>query len=425
MVEAPVGESSPASVKGDKNFNRLWYGLATSQLGSAIGMVALPIVAVSILGASTFEVAILSGASAVTVALLAFPMGSVVEVRRKRPVMITADLVRFVALASVPLAGYLGLLSFVQLCLVAVANAVGQIGFQAASQAHLKNLVSREALVDANGRLESTQWLSLTVGPSLGGALVGVAGAFLGFLVNSVAFVVSAVSVRRIPKPEPSPRGNLSGQDRRAALTGGLRFVRSHAQLRFMLLSWLGFAAGVGMLSPVTITFLLNDLSFSPFEYGLILGLPSIGGFLGARLARRASKTSGIRRTVVFSSLLRAPWQFLIPLASPGMPGLVLCLVGTFGVLFFSGLCNSSMAAFRAMETPDGLMSRVSTLWSFTTTVGQPLFILLGGVIGTTIGARSGIVIAACVMLGSSFITLPVLRTPQTPTASTEGTEPA
>ncbi|TDC10476.1 hypothetical protein E1267_04570 [Nonomuraea longispora] len=72
-------------MRGHADFRRLWSGSAVSQSGSAMGMVALPVVAVTVLEASAFEVALLSALTAVATALLAFPLGRHVEFRRKRP----------------------------------------------------------------------------------------------------------------------------------------------------------------------------------------------------------------------------------------------------------------------------------------------------------------------------------------------------
>lgn len=407
------------TVRGDPNFQRLWAGLAVSQFGSAIGMVALPVIAVLTLGASTLQVSFLVATTAITIALLAFPMGTYVEQRRKRPVMISADCLRFAALASIPLTGYLGYLSFAQLYIVGGLNAIGQIAFQAASQAHLKALVSATRIVDANGRLESTQWLSLTVGPSVGGGLVGALGPLGALIADSLSFVVSAVAIRSIRKPEPLPAHVEATESRRDKILGGYKYVSSHPQLRWMFGSWVGFAAAVGMMSPVSILYFLKDLNFSAWQYGIILGLPSMGGFLGARLARRWASRLGLLRVVVGASLLRAPWQFLIPIAKPGSFALILCLIGTFGVLLFSGMANSAMGSFRTLNTPSHLMARVSTLWSFSTTAGQPVFILIGGLLASTIGNRLTLVIAAALMLTSSALVTLALR------AAREGEGPA
>ena len=408
MAHGPTERGSGAgSVRGDADFGRLWAGLAVSQVGSAVGMVALPVVAVVVLHASTAQVAVLAGVTSVTVALLAFPLGAAVEHRRKRPVLVAADVLRFGSLGSVPLAGSLGVLTLGQLYLVGVVNAAGQVAFQAASQAQLKALVGAERIIDANGRLESTQWLSLTVGPSVGGLLIGVLGALAGTLVDAVSFLASAVAVGRLRRPEPAPPAPPVGASRRSEPLGGLAFAVRHPGLRWVLLSWLAFAGAVALSAPVSVVYYLRVLHFEAWQYGLLLGLPSLGGFLGARAARHLAGRYGPLHTLRMLSFLRGPWQLLIPLARPGALGLVLCLVGTFGVLLFSGAHNSTMAGYRALQTPDHLMSRVSTLWSFTTTVSQPLFILAGGILATLLSPRAALLVGAALMTGSAFLLLP------------------
>ncbi|GAA2759025.1 MFS transporter [Actinopolymorpha rutila] len=392
------------SVRGHRDFQRLWAGLAVSQLGSAVGGVALPIVAVTDVHASTFQISLLAGFTAITTALLAFPMGNFVEFRRKRPVMITADVARFVSLASVPLAGLSHALTFAQLCVVAVVNATSGIAFGGAAQAHLKALVSTERLVDANGRLESTNWLRMSVGPSLGGALVGLLTALGTLLIDAVSFLASALAIRLIRQPEPAPPVRDSERSRRSELAGGLHFVWGHPALRNMLISWVCFAGAIAMSGPVTTIFYLRELHFTAFQYGLLMGLPSLGGVAGARLTRRMVARFGSVPVLWWASVLRGPWNFLIPLAAPGLIGLVQCAVGFAGLLFFAAMANSTMAGYRQLATPDHLMSRVSTLWVFATTVAQPLFILVGGLTAAQLGSRVTLVVSAVLVCGTAFL---------------------
>lgn len=392
------------SVRGHRDFQRLWSGLAVSQLGSAVGGVALPIVAVNVVHASTFQISVLAAFTAVTTALLAFPMGSYVEFRRKRPVMIAADVARFASLGSIPLAGLVHGLTFAHLCVVAVIDATCGIAFAGAAQAHLKALVSPDRLADANGRLESTNWLRMSVGPSLGGALVGFLSALGTLVIDAVSFLASALAIRLIRQPEPAPPPRDARGSRRSELAGGLRFVWGHAALRRMLISWVCFTGAIALSGPVTTIFYLRDLHFTAFEYGLLMGLPSLGGFFGARLTRRTVARFGPVRALWWASMLRGPWNFLIPLAGPGVLGLIQCGVGFFGLLFFAAMANSTMSSYRQLATPDHLMARVSTLWSFATTVAQPVFILLGGLVATQLGARLTLAVSTALMCGTAFL---------------------
>lgn len=386
------------SVKGHADFNRLWTGRAISQFGSDIGAVAMPLVAVAVLDASTLQLAILAAASAIAVAAFAFPLGAFVEFRAKRPTMIAADVVRFLTMLSIPVAALLGLLTFTQLCAVAVLNAVCQIAFAAASQAHLRALVASDRLVDANGRLESTTWASLTVGRSLGGAVIAALTAAGALALDACSFLVSAFAVARIRTPEPAPPQRRPKEPRLGQALGGLAFVRRDPVLRRLLASWIVFAGASGMAFPISTAFYLRDLEFAAWEYGLLMGLPSIGGFIGARLVRRTVTRFGPIRTLWITGVLRAPWYFVIAAAPPGLGGVVGCGLAFGALLFFSSIANSAMTSYRQLRTPEDLQARTAVLWSFAATVSQPVFILVGGVAATLTGNRAALVIAAGVM---------------------------
>ncbi|MFI6484847.1 MFS transporter [Nonomuraea sp. NPDC050663] len=382
------------------DFRRLWTGSAISQLGSAVGMVAIPIIAINQVRASPFQVALLGVLAAGTTAVLAFPIGRVIEFRRKRPVMIATDLARCLALLSLlPLPW----VTYPHLCLVAVINATGIVSHAAASQSHLKALVTREELIEANSRLESTRWLSISVGPSVGGALVGLFSATVVLLADALSFLASALAVRRLRTPEPDPPERVDGGSRREEIFAGWRFARGHRVLMPMLVSWVGFAGGSAMAAGVAAYFYLNDLGFTEWQYGLLMGVPSLGGFLGARLAPRLAVRLGQVRALWWASQLRGPWYFLIALAVPGPVGLAMCGVGFGMVLLFAGAANSTMTAYRQAVTPHELMSRVTALWAFATTVAQPLFMVLGGLLATWFDSRTTLLVATVVMCSAAL----------------------
>ena len=79
-----------------------------SAYGTGLGFGAFAIIAIRVLHAGAAQVAILSACGLGVGALVAVPLGPWVEFRRKRPVMVAMDLVRFAALLSIPVAYALG-----------------------------------------------------------------------------------------------------------------------------------------------------------------------------------------------------------------------------------------------------------------------------------------------------------------------------
>lgn len=388
-----------------QDFRRLWAAFAVSATGSAVGSGALPLVAVLVLQVSTFQVSLLAALSAVASAVIALPFGAFIEQRRKRPVMITADLVRFAALASVPVAATLHVLTFIQLCVVGVVQVAGTIMFTAASGAHLKALVEPAGRAEANSRFESTTWLTLSAGPPLGGLLISLLGATATLVVDAVSFLLSALGVRRLRTPEPAPvsaPGRQSG--RPVDLTSGWRYILGHRGLRALFWNSALFGGAVVMVVPLLAVLMLRELSLPPWQYGIALGAPCLGGVLGAWLAPRLTRRYGLHRVLLVSGVLRAPWLLPLPLASSGTAGLVLIVLNQTGMLLAAGIFNPSFTTYRMEATVDGFMSRVGAAWSISSRTIQPLFIAAGGLLAGLTSLRTAILVAGVACLLSAAL---------------------
>src|SRR5438105_1018477 len=102
-----------------RDFVKLWAGQAVSRLGSQVSLLALPLIAITVLKATTFEVGLLSAVEFTPFILVGLPAGVIVDRLAKRPILITADLGRLVTLASVPITYEMDALTIGQLYAVA------------------------------------------------------------------------------------------------------------------------------------------------------------------------------------------------------------------------------------------------------------------------------------------------------------------
>ncbi|MEU6342889.1 MFS transporter [Streptomyces sp. NPDC046977] len=387
-----------------RDFGRLWAAYAVSAAGSAVGSGALPLVAVVALDAPASQVSLLAALSAVVAAAVTLPLGVRIEHRRKRPVMIAADLLRFAALLSVPVAAVLGVLTFVQLCVVGVVQATAAIAFRAASTAHLKGLVPPEDRLRAAARLESTDWLSLSVGPPVGGLLVGVFGATVSMGVDAVSFLLSALGVGRIRRPEPEPPVPAAASGRTRELLAGWRYIAAHPGLRPLFWNALLFSGAVMMSSPLLAVLMLRELHFTPWQYGLSLGLPCLGGVLGSRLTAPVSRRLGAHRLLLLFGVVRTPWLVLLAWVPPGTAGLAVLVAADTCLLTAAGVFNPSFAAYRMSATDDHLMVRVVTAWSAGTRTAQPLGLAVGATAAALAGVRFAVLLAGVLCLGSALL---------------------
>lgn len=260
------GGSTHARTAWEPDFARLWRAYAASELGTAVAMGALPLAAILVLRAPDLQVSLLAALAGVTSAVLALPLGPWIEYRPKRPTMIGADLLRFAALGSVPLAAALGVLTYAQLCAVTVIQAMGTIAFAAASAAHLKALVPREQRITATSRLEATFWTATSAGPPIGGVLVSWLGVTASLAVDAVSFLLSAVGIRALRGAEPPPPARRTDHHWLRELTAGWRYIFRHRSLRALFWNAVVFGGCLVASSPLLTVFIIRDLGFSPFS---------------------------------------------------------------------------------------------------------------------------------------------------------------
>jgi MFS family permease len=135
--------------------------------------------------------------------LVGLPAGVWIDRVTRRPVMLGADVVSMLAFASVPVAAWLGVLSLVQMVVVALVSRAARVGFETAYEAYLPSLLDPADLSEGNATLQTSSASSLVVGPSIAGGLAAAVGAVLGLLVDAATFVISAVCLLLIRYREP------------------------------------------------------------------------------------------------------------------------------------------------------------------------------------------------------------------------------
>lgn len=363
-------------------------------------------VAVLVLQASTLQVTLLAALSGLASAAIALPLGSLIEFRAKRPTLIVADLVRFAALGSVPIAAAFGVLSYEQLCAVGVVQTTGNIVFNAASGAHLKALVPAGLRLEANSRFETTFWTATSTGPPIGGLIISWLGATATLAIDAVSFLLSALGVRAIRSPEPEPEPPVMALDHhwRRDVTTGWRYIFAHPGLSALFWNSVIFGGCIMMASSLMSVFMLRDLGLEPWQYGLALGIPGLGGIAGSLCTQRLTKRFGHRSVLLTFGVLRTVWLGLIPLAPAGTTGLLVIIVADFLLLFSAGVFNPTFITYRMRATADTHMSRVVTAWSISSKSFQPLFIIAGGILAAATSVRFALVIAATVLLSSALL---------------------
>ncbi|MEU7556384.1 MFS transporter [Streptomyces sp. NPDC044571] len=387
-----------------RRFGWLWGAYGTSALGTWLAFGAFPLIAVQVLHAGPAEVAALSSAGAAVGAAVAVPLGPWVEFRRKRPVLIAMDLVRFAALLTIPTAFALGVLGFLQLLLVSVVVAAADITFRAASGAYLKTLLPAEDLLVANARFESTTWTTTIIGPPLGGAAIGLLGPVATVVADAVSYLLSALGIRATGGHEPRPERPDAARMRAGDLLDGWRYILADATLRPLFFNTACFNGLLMAAEPLLVVLMLGRLGFTPWQYGLAFAVPSIGGLLGSRLARPLATRFGQHRVLVAAGTLRALCPIGLALPGPGTGGLLLVMGVEFGIIFCCAVFNPVYATYRLERTASDRVARTLSAWAVTTKTSTALLTAVWGVLGALLGPRTAIGLAGVLLLATPLL---------------------
>ncbi|MCU7827030.1 MFS transporter [Kitasatospora sp. DSM 101779] len=387
-----------------RRFGWLWAAYGTSALGTWLAFGAFPLIAVRVLHAGPAEVAALSSAGAAVGAAAAAPLGPWVEFRRKRPVLIGTDLVRFAALATIPLAFALGALTFLQLLLVSVVVAAADITFRTASGAHLKTLLPSEDLLAANARFESTAWTTTIVGPPLGGAAIGLLGPVATVLADAVSYLLSAVGIRAMGGHEPPPARRPAARPKAGELLDGWRYILTDRTLRPLFLNTALFNGLLMATEPLLAVLMLGRLGFAPWAYGLAFAVSAVGGLLGSRLARPLATRFGQHRVLIATGTLRALWPVGLALLRPGTGGLLLVMGIELGLVLCCGVFNPLCATYRLQRTATDRTARTLSAWAVSTKASTAFLTAAWGVLGALFGPRTAIALAGVLLLATPLL---------------------
>jgi len=395
------------------DFLKLWSAETISQFGSQAGQLALPLVAILVLDASAFEVAVLGTVEFLPFIIFTLPAGVWVDRLPRRPILIIGDFGRALLLVTIPIAYVGDVLSLAQLFVVGFLVGVCTVFFDVAYQSYLPSLVQRDQIIEGNSKLEISRSAAQVAGPGFGGALVEILTAPWAVFADALSFVGSGLFVLRIRKIEDAPEVAVV-DGRRASLWSdlkeGLRFVLGNPNLRAQA----GCTATSNFFSSVAfsifLVFAVRELGLSAGVIGFVFSVGAAGSLTAAFTATRISRRFGIGPTSIVMAALFGPAFLLVAFVPEGNAAIPV-LVGAQLVFGFSVVVyNIVQVSYRQAICPPRLQGRMNSVMRFMVWGAIPLGTLAGGALATWIGLRETIVVGA---VGGGFAFLWLVFSPQ------------
>jgi MFS family permease len=381
------------SIWRNPTFLRVFSAATISIFGSLVTRTALPFAAILVLGAGAGEVAAIRAFEIVGGVAIGLVAGAWIDRLRRRPVMIAADLGQAVCLGTIPVAAIGGWLSIPQLIVVAFLTSILSTFHNIADNAYLPTVVERDQLVSANSALSASGSVAEVSAFSIGGVLVQVLSAPIAIAVDAVSFLVSAVILGTIRRPEARPTPREERSRILAEIVDGLRPIRQSAILRTVIIAGSGAHLLWGVFGAVYLVFATEELRLEPATIGLIAAVGGISSLVGALITTRTNRRIGVGPSILLGLTLFTLGNLLVPLAPASSAALAVVFLVGQQLIGDVGATLEEITELSLLQAtvPNELLGRVNSAYDFLTHLALLVGTIGAGLIGEWFGLRQAL----------------------------------
>ncbi len=404
----------------NRNFRLLYSGQLISMLGDQAYALALPWTVLTVTGDPS-KMALVLAAESAPRALLLLVGGALADRLTPRVVMLAADLGRMLVVGALGVTLFFGLPPLWIVALFAALQGVGSGLFAPGSQSLLPATLDAADLPAGNGLMYTLQFLTLTLGPVLGGVATATQ-ATVAFLADAASFGVSALTLSgiRLPKhPHPIAQAEGEGQPRRAGILreigAGLRYALATPLIRStMLVTVFGNFGFAGAMN-VALFVLARNLSHSPVPLGLMLAALGVGGILGGLGASALGRLPGRGKITLALFALDALLLAAVPVVAGPAGKLpvaislspvsqVAAVAGVMaGVGLLLALGDTMVLTIMQQRIAPEYLGRVFSIQFLAGGISQPVSMLVAGALAVAFGP--GVVF----LLGAGMLALGII----------------
>jgi len=327
-------------------------------------------------------------------------LGPLVDRISRRGLMIVSDLVRAGAFFTLPFANTAG-----QIVALAGIAGLATAFFRPAVYAGLPNLVDEQELPRANSLIQTSENVSWTVAPIIGGAIVAASGPELAYWLNGASFLVSVLLLLRLPAERLQGALAVSRGHLRDLKDGFARVIRTRSLLT-VLVVWTIVLGAVASTQTAQVFLAKDAFNAGDFGYGLIFGCIGLGLAVGSFGAGTWLERRSVGTVYAGSILLQAigvAAAAVAPNVWISLPFFVLAGVGNGTAV----VCNSLLVQRGA---PDAIRGRVFTVIMSVNYAVYGLGFVVAGPLTDSVGPRWVFGGVGVVLAGASLVALALAR---------------
>jgi MFS family permease len=372
----------------NRDFVLLQTGQLLSTAGSQMTTIAYPLLVLELTG-SAAKAGIVGFASIVTFPLFGIPAGLAADRWNRKRLMIGADAVRALAIATLVVTLLADETVFWQIPVVAFVEGAGSVLFAAARAGALRAVVPPPQLPAAVATQTARTSVVQLIGPPLGGALFQLRRV-LPFVVDAISYSCSTISLLLMRTPFQEERERDTA-DVRAQVAEGFSFLWHQTYLRTCaLLIGIGDFILPGVMLSVVVIGKRQGLTGG--QIGLLTALFGACLLFGSFLSPLSRRFFSVR-----TILLTEFWCWTSPALFLIHPSVYVLVAGTLPQAIAIPASDSVYHGYRYAVTPDRLVGRVDSASRTISLLASPFGPLLAGLLLTHTSERATIgVFAAC-----------------------------
>lgn len=364
---------------------KLWTSSGLSNLADGVFKIALPLLAIQFTQSPTL-IAGLSVAGTLPWLLFALTAGALADRLDRRLLMLFANVTRVILPAMLVAGILLDLGSIWALYVVALLVGVAETLYDTSAQSIMPQVVQRDQLSRANGRLYAVELTANQfVGPPLGGLLMAV-GVAAGFAVPAALWLAAVGALFLVPgrfRIEREQKTTL-----RFDIAEGLRFLWNQKILRTLAVMTGIFNFASSAAFAVFVLFAVGPASvmkLTEVGFGILLTASAVGAFLGSFLAEWVERKLGRSKALALTMLGGAAFVGAPALTdNPFILGAVFFVGGMLIVLW-----NVITVSLRQRIAPNRLLGRINSAYRLLAWGTMPLGAAAGGLLAQWLGLQA------------------------------------
>ena len=246
-----------------------------------------------------------------------------------------------------------------------------------AAQAFLPQIVSKDNLPKANGRLFGIEIVTNSfLGTPVGGFLIGFS-LITPFIFDTLLMLVSVFFITGINGKFERPEGINKEQNTSEMIKEGVEWLKNNTLLKRLAI-YTGIANFFGSMQfPIMILFAQELIGLNAIQYSFLAYGAAIGGLVGSQVANKVNARLEESKTLLISVAL-----FGIGMFAPYVTTNPFIVAGSFGLSSFgSVLWNVQAVSIRQALIPDNLLGRVNSVYRLLALGLNPIGAIFGGAI--------------------------------------------